>query len=69
MYLDDLLIVSRSFEEHLAHVDKVLTQFDEARLRLKPSKCAFAQEKVEYFGHTLSVDGVCPNDKKVATGC
>ena len=44
---------------------KVLTRLEEAGLRLKPSKCAFAQEKVEYLGHTLSASGVSPNDKKV----
>ena len=65
VYLDDLLIVSRSFQEYLEHVEKVLTRLEEAGLRLKPSKCAFAQEKVEYLGHTLSSSGVSPNDKKV----
>ena len=65
VYLDDLLIVSRSFQEYLEHVEKVLTRLEEAGLRLKPSKCAFAQEKVEYLGHTLSASGVSPNDNKV----
>ena len=34
-------------------------------MRLKPSKCRFAQERVEYLGHTLSPTGVFPNDRKV----
>ena len=67
VYLDDLLIVSRSFQKHLQHVGKVLTTLEEAGLRLKPSKCAFAQEQVEYLGHTLSSSGVSPNNKKVET--
>jgi len=65
MYLDDLLIVSQSFQEHFEHVEKVLIRLQEAGLRLKPSKCAFAQETVEYLGHTLLANGVRPNDKKV----
>jgi len=65
VYLDDMLIVSKSFQEHLQHVGKVLTRLEEAGLGLKHSKCAFAQEKVEYLGHTLSASGVSPNDKKV----
>jgi len=54
VYLDDLLIVSKTFKEHLEHIDRVLTQLNEAGLRLKPSKCRFAQERVDYLGHTLS---------------
>ena len=65
VYLDDLLVVCRSFQEHIEHVEKVLTRLEEAGLRLKPSKCAFAQEKVEYLGHTLSSSGVSPNDRNV----
>ena len=65
VYLDDLLIVSQSFEEHLEHVEQVLKQLEDAGLRLRPEKCYFAQESVEYLGHTLSPVGVRPNDKKV----
>jgi len=65
VYLDDLLIVSKSFQEHLEHVDKVLTRLGEAGLRLKPGKCSFVQERVEYLGHTLSSTGVSENDRKV----
>ena len=65
VYLDDLLIVSQSFEEHLVHVEKVLHRLQEAGLRLKPQKCAFAQSEIKYLGHTLSPQGVRPNDSKV----
>ena len=64
MYLDDLLIVSKSITEHVEHVGKVLKQLGEANLKLKPQKCKFAQQQVEYFGHTLTSEGVCPNDGK-----
>ena len=46
-------------------MEEVLTRLEEAGLRLEPSKCAFAQETVEYLGHTLSASRVSPNDKKV----
>ena len=65
VYLDDLLIVSQSFEEHLVHVEQVLKQLEDAGLRLRPEKCSFAQERVEYLGHTLPPDGVRPNDNKI----
>ena len=63
-YLDDLLIVSKSVQEHLGHLAKVLDWLDEAGLRLKPQKCVFMQQQVEYLGHTISSEGVHPNDKK-----
>jgi len=65
VYLDDLLVVSQSFEEHLIHVAKVIQRLQEAGLRLKPQKCAFAQLEINYLGHTLSPQGVKPNDDKV----
>ena len=66
VYLDDILIVSKSFEEHLKHVKKVLQRLKEVGLKLKPKKCAFAQAKIDYLGHTLSPQGVQLKDAKVA---
>ena len=65
VYLDDLLVVSRSIKEHVEHLGKVFQKLEEANLKLKPQKCKFAQEKIEYLGHTLTTKGVCPNDGKV----
>lgn len=42
-----------------------MRQLEEAGLQLQPEKCLFAQERIEYLGHTLSLDGVRPNDNKV----
>ena len=65
VYLDDLLIVSKSVQEHLGHLKKVLDRLDEAGLRLKPQKCIFVQQQVKYLGHTITPEGVRPNDKKI----
>ena len=65
MYLDDLLIASKSMSEHMVHVKKVLLRLKDAGLRLKPSKCMIATEEIEYLGHTLTPAGVKPNSKKV----
>ena len=65
VYLYDLLIVSKSVQEHFGHLAKVLDRLDEAGLRLKPQKCVFMQQQVEYLGHTISSEGVRPNDKKI----
>ena len=65
VYLDDVLIASQSMTEHMEHVQKVLLRLKEAGLQLKPSKCMFATDEIEYLGHTLTPEGVKPNSKKV----
>jgi len=52
VYLDDLLVASSSVEEHVLHVERVLERIREAGLRLKPEKCHFATQNIEYLGHT-----------------
>ena len=65
VHLDDLLIVSKTMADHLEHLRKVLDRLQEVGLKLKPSKCGFAKERVEYLGHTLSAEGVLLNDAKI----
>ena len=65
VYLDDILVVSPTFEEHLRDVGRVLDQLAKAGLRLKPAKCCFARNEVEYLGFTISTAGVQPNSNKV----
>ena len=65
VYLDDLLIVSKSVQEHLGHLKKVLDHLDKAGLRLKPQKCVFVKQQVEYLGHTITPEGVRPNERKI----
>ena len=57
VYLDDILVVSGSVEEQVVHVKKVLKRIGEAGLRLKPEKCKFATQEIEYLGHTLTPEG------------
>ena len=65
IYLDDILIASNSMEDHVVHVAKVLDRLNEAGLRLKPSKCAFRQQEIDYLGFTITAKGIKPNDAKV----
>ena len=46
--LDELLITSRTIEEHMTYVHEVLGRLKETELRLKPAKCAFATAQIEY---------------------
>jgi hypothetical protein len=57
-YIDDVLVHSRTHEEHLKHLAVAIDKIGTASLRLNPKKCVFRADLVEYLGHTLSGDGV-----------
>ena len=48
-YIDDLVVFSRSLKEHIAHLRQVLSRLRSANLKLKPSKCHFLRQNVEFF--------------------
>ncbi len=58
VYIDDILIFSQSFEDHLQHLEAVIDRVAAAGLRLKPSKCKFIRQTVEYLGHVLTPMGI-----------
>ena len=66
IYIDDILIFSKSEEEHVGHVQHVLEKLCQNKLFAKLSKCEFAKDKVEYLGHIVSAQGVHPDPKKVS---
>ena len=66
VYLDDIHIFSETFEAHLVHLQQVLDHFKVAGLRLKPSKCHFISQSVEYLGHLITPQGISPNPNQVS---
>ena len=64
-YLDDILVADTNMEEHLKHLDLVLSALAKAGLKLNPSKCAFARESVVCLGHKLSREGVSPDPTNI----
>jgi hypothetical protein len=58
VFFDDILIYSKSWEDHVQHVDKVLQLLKEQQLYAKPSKCFFGEKEVECLGHIVSHEGV-----------
>ena len=63
-YIDDILVFSSSFKEHLYHLELVFSKLREAGLTLKSEKCHFAVEKVLYLGHTITREGVRMDSSK-----
>ncbi len=58
VYLDDILVCSDTFEEHLAHLRKVFDKLREANLVIKLKKCKFGQRKIKFLGHIIGTDGL-----------
>ena len=65
IYLDDVIVFGKNFDEHLEMVQEVLQHFWEAGLKLKPSKCHFFQREVKFLGFHVSADGIKPLDDNV----
>ena len=60
-FLDDVLIASSTMEQHLQHIDLVLTAIRRAGLKLNPKKCLFARDAIVSLGHKVSRDGIGPD--------
>ena len=64
-YLDDLCIVTDTFENHMRNLHEVLQRLEQPGLKLGPSKCSFAQQKCVFLGHEISKDGIRPPPLKL----
>ncbi|CAG2224221.1 unnamed protein product [Mytilus edulis] len=67
VYVDDILIYSKNFEEHLCHLAALFDKLIEANLKLKPSKCQFACKEVQYLGHIITKEGIAVDPEKTAS--
>jgi hypothetical protein len=65
VFFDDMLIYSKSWEDHVRHVDKVLQLLKEQQLYVEPSKCFFGLKEVEYLGYIVSHEGVKVDPNKI----
>ena len=65
IYLDDVLIFSKTFEQHLEDVDNVLEKIRKAGLKLSPKKCHFFKDEVKFLGHVVSKEGLQTDPAKI----
>ena len=66
VYFDDTITFSRTFEEHLERLDRVLTRLAQHGLKIKPQKCAFLSDRVSYLEHVVSAEGFETDPEKVS---
>ncbi|KAL5505305.1 hypothetical protein EMCRGX_G006717 [Ephydatia muelleri] len=64
VYFDDIVVVGRTFSEHLHCLGNVLTRLRQAGLKLQPKKCNFCQQKVRFLGHVVSASGISTDPDK-----
>ena len=64
IYLDDIIVIGKTFENMVQNLDLVLNKLKEANLKLKPRKCNLFAKEVEFLGHIISEAGVKTDPKK-----
>ena len=66
-YLGDIIIFSKTPQEHLLHIRMVFKKLKSANLSMKKSKCSFFSKEIQYLGHKLSATGIRPLPAKTHT--
>jgi len=64
-YIDDIVVFSRSWEEHLTYLHRVLECLQKAQLTVNMAKCQFGKSEVHYLGHVIGGGTVKPDPQKV----
>ncbi|GBG61693.1 hypothetical protein CBR_g23208 [Chara braunii] len=65
VYLDDILVYSRTLEEHLEHLRRVLEPLRRTKYKANRDKCEFVRQELEYFGHFVTPEGISPLSDKI----
>ena len=69
IYLDDIIVFSKTQEEHLTRLRAVFEKLKRAELKLKPSKCEFFKQELTYLGHVVSKNVIQTDSKKAEAIC
>ena len=65
IYLDDVIVYSKTPEEHLQRLEAAFEKISKAGLKLKPNKCEFFKSEITYLGHVVSHRGIATDPKKI----
>ena len=62
--MDDIIVVTKAFKEHLKWLEAVLDKITQANLTVNPEKCEFCRSEVKYLGYVLNRDGLSVHPEK-----
>ncbi|HRP36369.1 MAG TPA: reverse transcriptase domain-containing protein [Candidatus Dojkabacteria bacterium] len=65
VYMDDVIIYSENYEQHLKDIQTVFKRFASVGMKLKLSKCSFFMKELVYLGHKVSAEGIAPDPQKI----
>ncbi|KAF5475241.1 hypothetical protein F2P56_007070, partial [Juglans regia] len=65
VFFDDILVYSKTVEDHKLHLEVVMKILEEHHFFIKASKCAFMEKELEYLGHFISGEGVKVDQRKI----
>lgn len=65
VYLDDIIVFTETWEEHMVVLDEVFTRLRAAGLKASPAKCELGMEQLLYLGHIVTREGVLPDPQNV----
>jgi len=65
VYLDDIIVYSRDYSDHLRNLSEVCDRLRQANLKLHPDKCVLTQNEVTFLGHKVTEDGISTDDAKI----
>ena len=66
VYLDDVIVFGKTFQETLTNLRSVFERFKKAKLKLKPKKCILFKDEVSFLGHVVSANGIQCDPQKIA---
>jgi transposase InsO family protein len=65
VYLDDILIFSNSFDDHMVHLHEVFNVLSDHQFTLNPDKCSLAKQSIDFLSHTITKDSIVPSKERI----
>ena len=67
VFVDDILVVSKTLDEHIKHLSTIFHKFRQANISLNLDKCEFIKSSIQFPGHVISSSGIQPDPIKISS--